>query len=192
MKTLIIMSSLIILLAALPSFAQEGGENAPAVASSVQEVDEAKAADIERFLDVTGALKMGEMVAGALMDQMSAAQREANQTLPDRWLKIVNEEAKSFLSESLYDSGGYKGMLVRLYDKYYSQEDIKGLLAFYETPLGQKTLEVTPHLMQESMEMGQTWAASLESEFQERIMLRLMAEEELEKQAEQSKQAEGQ
>lgn len=50
-------------------------------------------------------------------------------------------------------------MTVRMYDKYLSEEEIKGLIQFYSTPLGQKTLTVLPKLMvdlqSESMKWGQ-------------------------------------
>lgn len=48
---------------------------------------------------------------------------------------------------------------VELYDKYFTNEDIKGLIQFYESPLGKKTVQVVPTLTQESvtrgMEVGQ-------------------------------------
>jgi hypothetical protein len=50
-------------------------------------------------------------------------------------------------------------LAVPLYDKYFSHEDIKGLIKFYETPLGQKALSVLPNLsveMQgEGMKLGE-------------------------------------
>jgi hypothetical protein len=38
-----------------------------------------------------------------------------------------------------------------LYDKYYSEGEIKDLTAFYKSPTGRKTLEVMPNLISESM-----------------------------------------
>ncbi|NRB08638.1 MAG: DUF2059 domain-containing protein [Richelia sp.] len=38
-----------------------------------------------------------------------------------------------------------------LYSKDFTNEEIKGLIAFYETPLGRKTISVMPKLLQESI-----------------------------------------
>ncbi|MFM2064659.1 MAG: hypothetical protein RLZZ507_4330 [Cyanobacteriota bacterium] len=43
---------------------------------------------------------------------------------------------------------------IPLYDKYFTNEEIKALIAFYQTPIGQKTLAVTPQITQDSTEIG--------------------------------------
>jgi len=53
---------------------------------------------------------------------------------------------------------------IPLYDKYYTHDEIKQLITFYETPLGQKVVEVTPVLTQESMAIGQAWGERLGQE----------------------------
>ncbi len=37
-----------------------------------------------------------------------------------------------------------------LYDKTFSEEELRQMLAFYRTPVGRKTIEATPSLMQEA------------------------------------------
>ncbi|MFM7407780.1 MAG: DUF2059 domain-containing protein [Cuspidothrix sp.] len=41
-----------------------------------------------------------------------------------------------------------------MYSKYFTNEEIKGIIAFYETPLGKKTLSVLPQISQESTAIG--------------------------------------
>ena len=43
--------------------------------------------------------------------------------------------------------------LIPVYDKHFNEEELKELILFYRSPLGQKMIEVTPLLMQESMEV---------------------------------------
>lgn len=43
---------------------------------------------------------------------------------------------------------------VRMYGKYFSEEELAELLAFYESSIGKKSIEVMPQLMQEGMEAG--------------------------------------
>ena len=42
---------------------------------------------------------------------------------------------------------------IQLYDEYYSEAELVDLIAFYNTPTGQKTAEIYPQLSQRSMEL---------------------------------------
>lgn len=46
-------------------------------------------------------------------------------------------------------------LYVPIYDKYYTHQEIKDLITFYESPTGKKTVEKTPIIMAESMSLGQ-------------------------------------
>ena len=50
------------------------------------------------------------------------------------------------------------------------------MIAFYETPVGRKAIEVTPRLMQEGAQAGQRWAAEMMPGVEERVVARLEAE----------------
>ena len=45
---------------------------------------------------------------------------------------------------------------VPLYDKFFSEQELRDLLAFYRTPTGQKSLKVMPELLAESMQQAAT------------------------------------
>ncbi|HEX7130893.1 MAG TPA: DUF2059 domain-containing protein [Rhodanobacteraceae bacterium] len=47
--------------------------------------------------------------------------------------------------------------LVPIYQRHFTSEDIYGLLAFYNSPLGQKVLHEMPATMQEGMQVGRQW-----------------------------------
>ena len=48
-------------------------------------------------------------------------------------------------------------MLIPIYDKHFSHNDIKELIQFYESPIGKKYLEATPSITQESYRAGEEW-----------------------------------
>jgi hypothetical protein len=50
------------------------------------------------------------------------------------------------------------------------------LMRFYSSPLGQKTIQAMPLLMNESMQVGQQWGQALGPEIQTRIRARLKKE----------------
>jgi len=56
--------------------------------------------------------------------------------------------AKANFADDIHES------LVRVYAKYYSESELSDLLAFYGSRTGQKTLEVMPQLMNETMQIA--------------------------------------
>jgi hypothetical protein len=48
-----------------------------------------------------------------------------------------------------YDTDQVSEQLVGIYDKHYSEEEIKGLLQFYGSPLGQRVAAEMPRISQE-------------------------------------------
>ena len=51
--------------------------------------------------------------------------------------------------------------MVPLYAKYFTRDEIAGMLAFYDTPLGRKAIATMPLLLQDGTKVGQQWAAEL-------------------------------
>ena len=47
-------------------------------------------------------------------------------------------------------------MMISVYEKHFSEQEIADMLAFYKTDTGQKILEKMPVVMQESMQMSQS------------------------------------
>ena len=48
-------------------------------------------------------------------------------------------------------------LMVDLYARYFTEQEIRDLIDFYQTPTGQKSIAVMPALMQDSMEAGEAW-----------------------------------
>ena len=56
--------------------------------------------------------------------------------------------------------------LIPVFKKYYTQADIKAIIAFYETPAGMKMAETTPQISMDQMRLTQTWAMGLMTKIQ--------------------------
>jgi hypothetical protein len=123
----------------------------------------AKQDDIKRFLTIIGARTIGLRV----FNQIIASLQKAHPDIPESvWQEILGEaeaQTDGFVAERL----------VPIYDQYLTHDDIKGLIAFYESPLGAKLLSVMPQMSQESMLAGQTWGR----EFAETVRQRLTAQD---------------
>lgn len=143
--------------------------NDPAVPSSTQPpstqaapteaaTDPAKEADIRHLLDVTG--------AKALMTQQMASMETTLRPLltnsfpPGEYRdKLIQLFFEKFHSQA--DSETLIKLVIPVYDKYLSDEDIKGMIQFYSTPLGKKMIDVLPKLTAESNEAGQRWGQQM-------------------------------
>lgn len=60
-------------------------------------------------------------------------------------------------------------MLVPVYSKHLSLEDLKELIIFYESPVGKKYAKSTPLIMKESMEVGQEWGRKIGEKFAKKM-----------------------
>jgi len=59
------------------------------------------------------------------------------------------------------DVNDFEKMMIALYDKYYTDEDIKQLIKFYESDIGKKMIQVMPDFTQDSFLLGQEWGKKI-------------------------------
>jgi uncharacterized protein len=130
---------------------------APAPAPAVEsKIDPAKEADIRRLLDATGTVNVMQQ----LLNNMDHSLRPmmANSLPPGDYRdKLIDLFFQKFRSK--LDMKRLLDMAVVRYDQSFSDEEIKGLIGFYETPLGKKIATALPkisvQLEQDGQSMGQ-------------------------------------
>lgn len=88
------------------------------------------------------------------------------QQSPQSDAALWDELQKEFLGTSI---DYLVEMMVPVYQKHMTIEDLKGMIAFYTTPLGKKFVASTPAIMSESMQVGQMWGVKLGESFAKRI-----------------------
>lgn len=121
-------------------------------------IDPAKEADIRRLLDVVGV----KTVAMQMMDEMMGAMRPmlSGSLPPGNYRdKLVDLFLAKFRSKT--DPQHLVDMAVPIYDKHLSHEEIKGLIDFYQTPLGKKTITELPAITSEMQAKGREWGESV-------------------------------
>lgn len=67
------------------------------------------------------------------------------------------------------DSNTFIDMIVPVYEAHFSDDEVKQLIAFYESPIGKKLAAAQPLIVQESMTVGQKWGRQVG----QRVMQRL-------------------
>jgi len=129
--------------------------------SSQVAAQQAKEHDIRQLLNDMGAGKLGAQ----MMDQMFGAMRTSmKQEVPEKvWDELIAETKVEFSPEKLIE------LVVPIYDKHYTHDEIRQLISFYESPLGRKVTSVTPLLAQESFDTGVAHARIVLQRFNERL-----------------------
>jgi hypothetical protein len=77
------------------------------------------------------------------------------------WAKDLNEVADNLIKEYSARSGELMNDAARIYASHFTEAELKQLLAFYQSPLGQKVIAEEPKTADESMAMAGSWADKL-------------------------------
>ena len=107
--------------------------------------------DIIRVLKITGTEKMMDQRLDILIPQF----KKIFPDIPDVFWARFREKIN--IDELLL-------ACVPVYNKYFTHDEIKQLLLFYESPLGKRMIEIAPLLSQETMAIGQKWGERLGQE----------------------------
>ena len=132
----------------------------PATATTT-DVDPQKAADIRRLMEVTGAGVLGVQIMRGMQTELrpiienSLPPGEYRGQLVDLFLAKFQSIATG---ESLVT------IVIPIYDKHFSDDEIRQLTAFYETPIGRKAVAELPKVVAESQQVGKEWGMTLGQE----------------------------
>jgi hypothetical protein len=112
-------------------------------------IDKAKEADIRSLLELVGAR---EQVRDSMTRAAEQYREKLLETVPNnqQGQAFVNAAISSY--EKKFDVEAVTQQLIFVYDKHYSDEEIKGLLQFYGSPLGQKVAAESPKIGREIQE----------------------------------------
>lgn len=144
--TFVILISLLIL---LPVSAQK-------VEKGVSQDRSAKIKDIRRLMDITGSGNIGMQV---MSNMIESYKKMLPNVPPSFWDGFVKEVDIDSLVE----------MIIPIYDKYLTHEEIKEIIKFYESPVGKKLIKVLPMITNESMEVGSKWGRDISNKLIEKL-----------------------
>jgi hypothetical protein len=119
-------------------------DSSPAI--STKPIDPVKDADIRSLLELVGAKDQVQDGVNNAADQF---REKLQQTVPntDKGEAFVNAFLTAY--QKNLDQNQLNNQLVSIYDKHFSGDDIKGLLQFYGSPIGQKVAAEMPKVMRE-------------------------------------------
>jgi hypothetical protein len=118
--------------------------------------DSTKIKHIQQFMEVTGSAKLGMQVLTNVVAAYKNIYPEAGNEFWDEFIKEVDPQAMV-------------NLVIPVYERNFSDEDIVQLIAFYKTPLGKKVVEKMPAIMQESMQIGAAWGKQMSEKVMEKL-----------------------
>lgn len=123
---------------------QQSSQNASVQSNS--DIDRVKEADIRSLMELLGAR---DMVQDGADNAIQQSREKLLATVPndEKGQAFVNAFATSY--QKKFDADQVTEQLVGIYDKHYTDDEIKGLLQFYGSPLGQKVAAEAPKINRE-------------------------------------------
>ena len=118
-----------------------------------QFTDPAKEKDIRSLLELVGARDTIQESASAATEQYRQRVMETSAN-HDRAQTFTNAYLAEF--QKKFDADGVTGRLAGIYDQHFTDEEIKGLLEFYGSPLGQKVAAEMPKIARETQQVTRT------------------------------------
>lgn len=143
------------------------------IPADAQEVAPAKKAEIEKLLETTGALKLGQQLSSVMVAQLTNELRAARPDIPQKALDVLPEEVDGVLADNL---PAFEEVVVRIYDRHFTLEELREINRFYASKIGRKVVGELPSVMQESVAAGQKWGQSLGPEISRRLRARFAKE----------------
>ncbi|MBK1986533.1 DUF2059 domain-containing protein [Sphaerospermopsis aphanizomenoides BCCUSP55] len=126
----------------LPAFAQTSTQSPTSGNEIVADAqDTEKTNNIKKLLEITGTRNLTQQILKQMLNSMKAEYPQVPAKFWDTFAAELNPD--DMIKE-----------YIPVYSKYFTNEDIKGMIAFYQSPLGQKTLTLLPQISQDSTEIG--------------------------------------
>jgi uncharacterized protein len=115
--------------------------------------------DIRKFFEINGTRQTIPLV----MDQMITQVKPLFPSVPDKYWSVFKEEMSGNGMEDFYKE------IIPIYKKYFTHQEIRDIIDFYETPTGRKFSEKTPFVTQEAMLVGQKWGSEIGQKIIEKL-----------------------
>ncbi len=132
--------------------AMVGAQESPVIDAKHQ----AKPEDIRKLLNATNGAQMGKQV----VDRMIQILSKSTPNVPDSiWSEFQNS----------VDWDSLTAMLIPVYQRYLSKDDIKAMTQFYESKAGRHLIAAQPAILNESMLIGKKMGEDVMSRIVERL-----------------------
>jgi len=121
-----------------------------------QESVDPKVEDALRLVRMSGSTDAGLQMMSSMMEQFRGMVPQVPAEFWDRMLERLDTEE-------------LERLVVEVWDRHFTHQDIIEIIAFYESPVGRKLVRKQPEILAESMEAGQRWGEQIAQEIVEEL-----------------------
>lgn len=111
---------------------------------------------LAKMMTLSGAMASTD----AMLSQISTMMKQTSPNVPNTYWESFSAKFKEIIGDKLVE------MYVPIYQKYLTLDDLKQIVAFYESPIGQKLGVATPLMAVEGMKIGQKLGMEIVTELQ--------------------------
>ena len=126
--------------------------------ASAQVIDQTLRTELDKLLELIGSAQIAQQTASLVSGQILDGLRRSKPQVPERAIEIAKEVLDSEFAKAFARSDGLNAQIAAIYAKHFTADEVRGLLVFYGSDLGKKTLAIMPLLIQEAAVVGQEWA----------------------------------
>jgi hypothetical protein len=124
--------------------------------------------DIQHMLQLTGALSIVKQTVDLMLPRVTASFKKINPNIPEKIWTEAQDVARVEIQLAVPE---LEEPLIAIYDANFTGEEIKQLLAFYESPVGRKIVSQQPAMLQQIFAVSQVWGQKIS----ERVAARIRA-----------------
>lgn len=150
---------------------------ANAASSSAAASDQSKEQLIRTLVNLTDKSQLQRVFSQRFVDRVSSAVSMFGPALTPQTMQVIQQQTQAVVHEHIQDGDALYSVLAPVYEKHFNLIELSKLVNFYQSPLGQKLVRVSPQLLTESLDLGQQWGLSLVPEIVQRVQAQLNGQE---------------
>ena len=125
------------------------------------EIKKEKLVLIQKMMETLGVkARMNQIMGTAISSEVDEIIKKNPDISDSMKLEIKKTIANVFLN-AMEGADGLYSQLYGIYDKYMDEDDLKAVIDFYSSGSGKKFIEISPKMLQESMQIGKEWYQKL-------------------------------
>lgn len=117
---------------------------------------------LQKMLEVSGTMESAKV----MVPQMVSMVKQQSPGIPDAFWDGFQKKWEAKLDGRLTE------LYAPIYQKFLTLDDLKKIVAFYESPVGKKLSAATPAMMGEGMQVGQKLGMEIVTELQQELQAR--------------------
>jgi len=121
------------------------------LSSATINAEPASTESIKSMMELTQSSNVGVQILNQLAPAIKKMIPDASEEF---WVKVAKD----------INPNEFQDLIIPVYKKYLTEEDIVAITHFYNTPSGKKLIKVQPNIMQESYKIGQEWGQGVAKE----------------------------